>query len=126
MIVDANIIIALLDDQDAQHSVAANLIANTDSDLLVHEITLAETLVHPYRAGAGALALHLIENLGIRTAESLPGFALYLAEVRAETGLKMPDCIGLALAMKLQHDLATFDNRLRNAATRLGLRVRPD
>lgn len=127
MIVDANILIAILDDKDVHHKAAANLIANAGPErLLVHEITLAETLILPHRAGSAARAAHFIEALGITTPDPLPGLALDLAEVRADTGLKMPDCICVALAKRLQHDLATFDVRLRNVAAQLGLRVRPD
>ena len=51
------------------------------------------------------------------------GQARYLAELRVETGLKMPDVCVLDTALSNDADLATFDTPLATAARALGITV---
>jgi predicted nucleic acid-binding protein len=46
-----------------------------------------------------------------------------LALLRAETGLKLPDCCVLLAAEQSGAAVATFDDRLAGAVTRRGLRL---
>ena len=56
--------------------------------------------------------------------EPLPeAAALRLADLRAMTGLKMPDCCALLTAEHRGARLATFDNALGRAAGTRGLTV---
>ncbi len=50
---------------------------------------------------------------------------LRLAELRAKTGLKLPDCCVLDAAISNSASLATFDQTLAAAAVRHGISVRP-
>lgn len=125
MILDANVVIALLDDQDVHHEPAVDLaVEAVDEPLLVHEVTLAVALVVPARLGLAEEAWSLLAEMGVRTARTPEGFHLYLAAVRAGVALKMPDCIVLASAERLGQPLATFDERLAVAARSRGLSVR--
>ena len=50
---------------------------------------------------------------------------LRLAELRVTTGLKLPDCAVLDVAIHHQASLATFDDALASAARRRGVTVLP-
>ena len=80
----------------------------------MHDQTLAEVLVHPYREGRASQVLATLTAIGV-VQSSAQLDALTLAKTRVETGLKMPDCHVLATAR--HHDLGvlTFDERLRDA-----------
>ncbi|MET0864138.1 MAG: PIN domain-containing protein [Nakamurella sp.] len=56
-------------------------------------------------------------------APSPPGSARTLAELRATSGLKLPDCIVLHTALEQRAVLASFDNRLRRTAALHGVQV---
>ena len=60
--------------------------------------------------------------------DDLPGDAAgQLAELRAHTGLKLPDCCVLLTAERHgPAEIATFDTRLARVAVERGLVVRPD
>jgi len=83
---------------------------------LVHALNLAEALVGGVRAGRGAQLLRELEAAGIRVATPDQLEALRLAELRASTGLKLPDCCALDTAMSHGTRLATFDSRLSGVA----------
>lgn len=105
------------------HSVRALDIIDTEDELTIHPITLAECLVGPVRVGREAEAMHTIESLGI---EQLPIGAeqpLALARLRANTPLRLPDCCVLAAAMETGAILATFDATLAKTATEHGVTV---
>jgi predicted nucleic acid-binding protein len=59
-----------------------------------------------------------IQEVPLRT--GAPG---RLAEMRAEVGLKMPDCCVLLAAQNNEAALATFDAQLVSAAEKLGIAV---
>ena len=49
--------------------------------------------------------------------------AVQLAELRVESGLKMPDCCVLLAAITCHGAVATVDNRLANVATARHIRT---
>lgn len=53
------------------------------------------------------------------------GEPLRLAGLRVDTGLKLPDCCVLDIALGNRATLATFDDRLAQAAGRCGVRIIP-
>lgn len=125
MIVDASVVIALLNTEDAHHSRAAGLLVEApEEDLHIPAMTLAEALVWHVRAGTGERALEVLEDLGLRLIESQED-PLELARVRAESGLRMPDCIVLHHALTRDEALATMDERLTRVAGERGLRTLP-
>ena len=93
--------------------------------LLIHSLNLAEVLVGGVRAGRGQEMLGDIQAVGVRVADSIEGEPLRLATLRAESGLKLPNCCALDTAMVSGSALATFDDALAQAARGRHLTVAP-
>lgn len=125
MILDANILIALFDDQDSHHQQAVDVVADAVGVIAVHEVTAAEALVLPARAGRAEQAMEAMTAMGIERATGNSDFSVRLAAVRAESGLKMPDAIVLAVAQQEGGAVATLDRRLANVAKERGMVVLP-
>ena len=100
------------------------LLAAADEDLGASPLTLAEVLVGPARHARLTEAQDLIGELDIVTVPLADDAPRALAALRASTGLRLPDCCVLLAAEARQAAVATFDDRLRAAASDLGLRVR--
>ncbi len=123
---DASVLIAFLDGGDAHHDAArALLAAHVDDDLAVHPLNLAETLVGPVRQGRVDVALRALRDLEVTELSFPADSALRLAELRATTGLRMPDCCVLLAAEQTGATLASFDGRLTAAARHRGLTAVP-
>lgn len=124
IVLDASVLIAYLDAADAHHQAAEALLAGVlDDDLGANPVTLAEVLVMPARTRKLETALSVLRDLDV---ESLPfpaDAAVRLAELRASTSLKMPDCCVLLAAADNAASIATFDARLVQAAETRKLRV---
>lgn len=124
IVLDASVLIALFDARDPHHDKARELLRRTVGQPRgISTLTLAEVLVGAVRAGRCGTALRATEKLGIRELGFQPGAAAALAELRAETGLKLPDCCVLLAARQQDASVATFDDRLAAGAPRLGLSV---
>jgi predicted nucleic acid-binding protein len=119
IVVDASVLIAHLDKRDALHEQAVERLLAADEPFGCSTLTLAEVFVGPARrrrlddAQAAVAALEVQEiPLGI-------GSAGDLAALRAETGLKLPDCCVLLAAREAgASSVLTFDERLARAAAR--------
>jgi predicted nucleic acid-binding protein len=123
---DASVLIAHLNPADSHHHAATDiLLRGVPGRMLVHTVTLAEVLVGGVRIGQGAAMLDDVRAAGIAVAPHDDGESLRLAEARAHTGLKLPDCCVLDVAIRHQANLATFDEALASAARRLGVPVEP-
>jgi predicted nucleic acid-binding protein len=123
---DASVLIAHLWPQDEHHSVATELLReHAGRDFAIHSLNLAEVLVGGARIGQGEQMLRDIEEIGVLAATPLPGEALRLARLRAETRLKLPDCCALDTARSIGAPLATMDTALASAARSLGIAVLP-
>lgn len=127
IIADASVLIAHLDPADAHHERAsAYLSAVAGEELVVHPLTLAEVLVGGTRLGRGEEMLADLRAIGVQAAEVDAGQPLRLAMLRASTGLKLPDCCPLDLALVAGATLATFDERLAREARRRRISVSPE
>ena len=116
IVVDASVVIAFLDPDDAHHRVAVDLLADAMPPLIVHPITAAEVLVAPVRHGVADAVWADLVAIGVEIDDS-PIDPLQLARFRAETGAKMRDCCVLAIAATRKVAVAPFDERLsRHAA----------
>lgn len=123
MILDANILIAVLDPADALHRRAADLVVRSAGvPLRAAELTIAECLVTPARAGLEDRAASRLRVIGVRPL-TLKECSVDLARIRAATGLKMPDAAVLLAAERTGDHLATFDTRLGRAARDRGVVV---
>ena len=120
--VDASVLIAHLNPADPHHQAAtAIMLAGRPGQLLVHTITLAEVLVGGVRVGRGASMRDDLLAAGIALAPQDAGEPLRLAELRATSGLKLPDCCVLDVAIRHRASLATFDNALAAEARKQGV-----
>ncbi len=126
MAVDASVLIAHLHPRDAHHVASSQLLLDAAGEPLVaHSLTLAEVLVGGTRAGRGAEMLTDLRALGVELAPRDDDEPLQLAELRVNTGLRMPDCCVLHTARSHSATLATFDGALAQAARQLGVPVAP-
>ncbi len=122
IVVDASVLIGHLSARDDHHAAATDLLLATAQEVLVvHPITLAEVLVGGARVGRGHEMLTDLTSVGITLAARDDGEALRLAELRVMSGLKLPDCCVLDVALTHAARIATFDRALAAAARQLGL-----
>jgi predicted nucleic acid-binding protein len=126
IVLDASVLIAFLDSDDTHHAAAEQLLTQAvDDDLAVNSFTLAEVLVAPVRdnrLGAVLAALHALE---VQELNFPADTAIRLAQLRVTTGLKMPDCCVLLAAEEAAASVASFDERLAQAAAMRNLPVLP-
>jgi hypothetical protein len=87
------------------------------------QISLAETLGAPARAGRLEDAREALERLSVRELAFGRDAAPRLAGLRAETGLKLPDCCVLLTATDHHGGVASFDQSLCERAGDLGIPV---
>lgn len=124
IVLDASVLIAHLDGRDPHHERAGELLAGSGAAPLgASPITLAETLVAPARARRLEEAQAALERLGVGELSHGEGAPGRLAQLRAGTGLKLPDCCVLAAAQSHAGAVASFDANLVAAAGKLGLEV---
>lgn len=123
IVLDANILIALLDPADPHHEGAVELLhANIGEGLSVSVLTLAEALVHPARAGRDDEASAVFDAIGVQVVP-LTVDAGALARQRATARVRMPDAVVLRLAIDTSAAVATFDAALAAAAVDAGVEV---
>lgn len=122
-VLDASVLIAFLDGEDGHHPAAALRAAAVDDVLAANPLTLAEVLVVPARTGRLDDVLALLRDLEIEELAPPPDTASRLAQLRAGTGLKLPDCCVLLSADVAGASVASFDDRLLQAAEGRNLRV---
>jgi predicted nucleic acid-binding protein len=124
IVLDASVLIAYLDSQDRHHPVAARILAKAiEDELAVNTLTLAEVLVAPIRDGRRRAVQVALDDLEVRELPFPPGASVRLAQIRAVTGLKMPDCCVLLAAEDTDAYVASFDDRLTKAAAHRDLKV---
>lgn len=123
IVLDASVMIAHMLHGNA-HADAAFEILETEEELFIHPLTVAESFVGPARRGRISDAERAIRTLGIEQIVPPPSEPAVLAQLRALTSLKLPDCCVLATAESLGAALATFDRHLADVARARGIVVR--
>jgi predicted nucleic acid-binding protein len=120
IVVDADVLIAHLDERDALHEQAVErLLAAAGESLGAGTLTLAEVYVGPARRGRLDDARAAIAAMEVEEIPLASGAAGDLVALRAETGLKLPDCCVLHAARDARASgVLTFDERLAGAAAR--------
>ena len=122
IVLDASVLIAHLDERDAHHERATELLAGSGTESLgAGTVSLAETLVAPARAGRLGEATAALERLGIQELPLSTAAPTHLAQLRADTGRKLPDCCVLLAAQEHAGTVASFDVALVDAAGGIGL-----
>ncbi len=127
IVLDASVLIAYLDGENVHHARAEELLAHeVDDDFGVNSVTLAEVLVLPAREQRLDAVRTVLRDLEVEEL-SFPGdTAVQLAQLRAATGLKMPNCCVLLAAEHARARMASFDEQLTEAATARNLDTLPD
>jgi predicted nucleic acid-binding protein len=124
IVLDASVLIGHFEPADSHHADATALLkAHRIDSFASSVITLAEVYVGASRAGQTSRLDRLLTQLAIRSLELPADAARRLGELRATTGLKLPDCCVLYAAERHNAALATFDDTLANRAKDMGLIV---
>jgi len=124
MVLDASVLIAHFDAEDVHHQgAAALLLGMPEEPLRASQVTIAEVLVGPARAGRLQAAAEAIADLGVLGVDVGHDAPARLAALHAESGLKLPACCVLLAAEEVGGLVATFDRQLAAAARRRGLGV---
>jgi predicted nucleic acid-binding protein len=124
-VLDASVLIALLDEADAGRVVAREAVAGSqvDHDLLIPVTAFSESIVAPYRRSRrdGQRAEEALASLG-RLVEVTRDIASQAAQLRATRQIKLPDALILATATILSADqILTLDQRWRGVDRRVRL-----
>lgn len=105
VVLDASVVIAFLDPDDALHDAAvAGLTEHQHNELLIPTSAYAEILVAPHRRGADAVAEveAFLSDLAIRLEALTAAIARAAAKLRSESrSLRLPDALVLATAAEL-------------------------
>lgn len=124
IVLDASVLIAYLDGDDNHHDRAEALLAREiDDDFAANSLTLAEVLVVPVRENRLDPVRAALADLELQELPFPAESAVKLADLRASTNLKMPDCCVLLAAEGVDARLASFDDRLADAAAARNLVV---
>ena len=120
LILDASVLIGLLDSADPHHSAAVDEVDAVDqagTQLLTPASAYSEALVSFARVDRVADARRAIAAMGITVTPLTAPIAERAAELRARHDrLRLPDAMVLATAQALGADLLTYDDRLWRVA----------
>lgn len=120
LILDASVLIGLLDTADAHHEQAVDEVEAADragDTLLAPASAYSKALVSFARAGRMADAREAIAAMGITVVALSQAIAEHSAEIRASHDrLRLPDAIVLATARELGAQLLTYDDNLLKVA----------
>lgn len=134
-IVDSSVMIAFGAPSDVHHARATALLADAlevGERLFVSAVTLTEILVGAIRVGRAAQVEAIVRRLGVELVPVDHAVARRAAEVRARTGLAVPDACVVASALEVVATrggparVATFDERLGRVAAELIGRPTPE
>ncbi len=120
LILDASVLIGLLDAADAHHVRAVTDVEIADlagQALVAPASAYSEVLVAFARAGRLADARNAIAAMGIAVAPLTAAMAERAAKLRADhNSLRLPDAIVVACSYELSAQLLTYDARLSRLA----------
>jgi hypothetical protein len=123
LILDASVLIGLLDTADAHHDRAIDDVEAADREgrqLLLAASAYSETLVAFARARRLEEARRAITAMGITIVSLTATIAERAAELRAHhVRLRLPDAIVLATAQEMGGSLLSYDRRLSQLAGKL-------
>jgi predicted nucleic acid-binding protein len=124
IVLDASVLIGHFEPADLHHAQATALLKAHLTDTFASSVvTLAEVYVGASRAGQADRLEQLLAQLAISSLELPADAAHRLGELRATTGLKMPDCCVLYTAARHDAAIATLDDTLAKRANEIGLTV---
>jgi predicted nucleic acid-binding protein len=122
LILDASVLIGLMDSSDPHHATAVDDVETADHagrSLQTPASAYSETLVAFARADRVPEARAAVAGMGITVTPLTAVIAERAAALRAmHSGLRLPDALVLATARELDADLLTYDQRLAQIARR--------
>jgi PIN domain nuclease of toxin-antitoxin system len=123
-VLDASAIIALLRDEPGARAIES-LLADTQTQCIVHAINLCEVFYDAVRDGGTASAFAILDDitdLGIVVSEDLaPPFWQLAGLIKSSFRASLADCFGLALAGWLKADFYASDHHELDAIAPLGI-----
>ena len=122
IVLDASVIIAHFASGDPFAPQALEIM-DTEEELCLHPMTLAECLVGAERLGQATVMRERLGAIGIGIWHPDDDDPYRIAELRAHTSLKLPDCCVISAAIAQTATLASFDEKLLLAAERLGVQT---
>lgn len=127
IVLDASVLISFADRDHVFHSRAVEqLRACVPRPLRASTLTLAEILVGPTRLGQLAQARAMIADLRIGAVPIGADAPVRLARLRADSGLRLPDCCVLLAADDVRaQTVLTHDDRLARSARAAGYATEP-
>lgn len=124
IVLDASVLIGHFEPADTHHAQATELLRSRSGEPFAASVlTLAEVYVGAARAGQANRLRQLLTRLEVESLDIPAAAAARLGELRASTGLKMPDCCVLYAAEQRRAAIATFDDTLAARASALGVVV---
>lgn len=120
IVLDASVVIAHLSPGDSRAERAMEIL-DTEEELGMHPLTVAEVLVRPAQDGAEEDVAAALGRLGIEQLPVERDEPIRIARVRAGARIRMPDACVLAAALRSGAAVATFDVRLARAAESHGI-----
>lgn len=122
LILDASVLIGLLDTEDSHHDRAIDEVELADragQQLLTPASAYSEALIAFARAGRVSDAREAIASMGITVVPHTTPIAERAAELRARhDSLRLPNALVLATAAEHNGALLTYDHRLAGTARR--------
>ena len=123
VVLDANVVIALLDARDAHHAAAVTAVGQARREALVLPVSAyAEVLVDPWRRGQEAVGIvrRFVTDLGIRIEPLTVDVAERAARLRADHAtLRLPDALVLATTDTRAATALTCDRAWLRASRRV-------
>lgn len=122
-VLDASAMIALLDERDVHHARVTDILDRlAGTTFAADTLSLAETLVAPVRSGVLPRAREELAGIELGEHRLRDGAAVRLAQLRAQTRLRLPDCAVLLTVEETRAGaVITFDERLAAAVEAQGI-----
>jgi predicted nucleic acid-binding protein len=118
---DADVVIAFLDADDAQHQAGVNTLGGhlaAGDEIVICATTYAEVIVRPLQRGSDATVDEFLAAIAARIVDVDRALARSAAELRAaHPRLRLPDALALATARRTDAQLLTLDHDLQRIAS---------
>lgn len=122
VVFDSDVLIGFLNADDAHHERAVERVREAMAPggrRLVCSVNYAEILIGPLKAGRAEVVDDMLRHFNVEVVAVDDGLARQAADVRARTGLKLPDAFAAATALQAGAVLESFDERVVKAYGKL-------
>jgi predicted nucleic acid-binding protein len=127
LLLDADVLIGALDERDGHHKSSRGLFTRWRHDqdaVAISAVNLTEVLIAPSAdTGKLATARRAIAALGVTLHQPNEAIAVEAARLRHRHPVSLPDGYCLATAKHTGSALASFDEKILNAARREGITI---